>query len=173
MGLDNLASIIRQLEQAAKDTGDLEREEKFGGSFKLPAVQIKVTKRTSEAEIARMMNKVNDLAIQYIREALESALNDAMQSSIWDGGTDIIDTGELMNSLTVSIQGDTLTMDYTAEYASFVHYGGYLAPYGNKSIDKVYIPGRPWVDAVVQGYGGFQPIDFAELYGRAFREVIG
>lgn len=172
MGSDNFASIIKQLEKIAKETGDLEREEKFGGSFRLPAVQIKVTKRTSEADIARMMNKVNDLAIQYIREALESALNDAMQSNIWEG-EDIVDTGELMRSLQISIQDNTLTMDYTAEYASFVHYGGYLMPYGNRSIEKVYIPGRPWVDAVVQGYAGMQPIDFAELYGRAFREVVG
>lgn len=173
MGLNNFANIIRQLEKVAEEAGELEQEEKFGGSFRLPAVQLKVTKRTSEADIVRMMKRVNELAIQYIREALESALDDAMRSNIWEGGSDIVDTGELMDSLQVTIQGDTLTMDYTADYASFVHYGGYVMPYGNRSIEKVYIPGRPWVDAVIQGYGGLQPVDFVEIYNRAFNEVIG
>lgn len=174
MSSDNLSKIIDQLTKAKDEVEKLDGQTvELMYQTSLPKIEVKVTKRTSQADIARIIQEVNDLALQYIRDELKAALDAAMNSNIWGDGDDIIDTGELMNSLQVAISGNNITMDYGADYAAFVHYGGYITPYGNKSIEKVYIPGRPWVDAVMQGYGGIQPVDLTAIYYKAWQQVVG
>lgn len=175
MGFDNFAKIISQLEQAKSEADKLDGyQDTFGAvEWPIPKFTIKVTKVSPPSQVAKLMDDVNALAIEYIKDDIKAALDAAMQSNIWGDGDDIIDTGELMNSLQITISGSKLTMDYSADYAAFVHYGGYIAPYGNDSIEKVYIPGRPWVDAVMQGNGAIEPVNLVAAYERAFQRVVG
>lgn len=98
-----------------------------------------------------------EYALSVAQEALREALDAAVASSVWQwnegGSRDIVDTGALRSSLSVSIDGQEITIDYGVPYAAFVHYGGYVKPYGNAKIEAVYIPGRPWIDSVLFGTG--------------------
>jgi phage gpG-like protein len=173
MGRDNLNAIINQLTALAEEAGKSEGEKSFPTSFSLGRFSASVVSKPSKQQIADIFRQVNERAIIYIKDALKKALDDAMQANIWEGGSDIVDTGELMNSLEITIEGDSVTMAYTSEYAAIVHYGGYIRPYGNESAEKVYIPGRPWLQAVIEGYGGIAPVDVTALYYKALGEVIG
>lgn len=175
MSSDNLVKVIREFEKLKSEADRLDGFQADIGTteWPVPKFTIKITKVSPPSQVAKLMDDVNALAIQYIKDDIKAALDAAMQSNIWGDMGDIIDTGELMNSLQITISDSKLTMDYTADYAAFVHYGGYIAPYGNKSIEKVYIPGRPWVDAVMQGNGGIEPVNLVAAYERAFRKVVG
>ena len=98
---------------------------------------------------------------------LRQALNDAMESPIWpwdDGARDIIDTGALRASLQLSYNKSTkkVSIDYTAPYANLVQYGGYIQSGYNPSV-RIYIPPRPWVDAVLYGGYGITAFPFEKL----------
>lgn len=173
MSKDNLSKIANDFKKLAKELGEKPNDFTESKTGKLPELAVRVKSKPSVAAIARDLQKVNDLTIQYIREELKIALDAAMSANIWEGGNDIIDTGELMNSLEVTISDNKVTMTYTAEYAALVHYGGYIIPYGNRAADRVYIPGRPWIEAVIQGYGAGGQIDFSALYNRAFQQIMG
>lgn len=170
---DNLAKIIGELNKAQAGLEDLNDTFTYGGNVTLPKVDVKVKSDVSFRQIEKKLQQVNELAVQYMREEIEKALNEIMAANIWESGNDLIDTGELMNSLEVAVNGDTVTMSYTADYASLVHYGGYIQPYGNSKVEKVYIPGRPWVQAVVDGTAGTTPIDLSAIYNRAFKQIMG
>ena len=88
------------------------------------------------------------------------------------GARDIVDTGRLKNSLSVTVSGDEILIYYDAPYASVVHEGGYIRPYGNKKIDAVYLPGRPWVDAVLFGNGPVPSVDLDKVIGDAIDSRI-
>ena len=106
-------------------------------------------------------------ASERIAVDLKAALDDALRSGGWPvpGGTaDIYDTGELLRSGVVEITEQGVTIAYSAPYAALVHYGGYINPYGNTST-RVYLPPRPWVDAVLNGGGPVQAFDFLRYYG--------
>lgn len=105
-----------------------------------------------------------DTTIQRTAAELKLKLNEAMSSNLWGEMGDIIDSGDLRDSLNVAINGDTVEISYDSPYANLAHYGGYVAPYGNVNINKVYIPGRPWVEAVFAGNGPVDPIDVTEIW---------
>ena len=97
---------------------------------------------------------------------LTEALNAAMAAP-WgwsQGARDIIDTGELRNSLQITISNGRVVINYDTPYAGLVHYGGYITPYGNASIEKVYLPGRPWVKSTLEGGGPVPQFDFQGYY---------
>ena len=112
-----------------------------------------------------------EYAISVTSEAVEAALDAAVSSSAWTwssgGARDIVDTGELKNSLTITVSGNNVFIDYGAPYAAFVHEGGYIKPYGNENIDAVYVPGRPWIDAVLFGNGPVPSVDLDKIIGDA------
>ena len=88
--------------------------------------------------------------------SLKLALDTALRSPVWSwtgGARDIIDTGELMSSGSVTVSGTSLSISYDAPYANLVHNGGYIYPYGNKSARPIYLPGRPWISATINGGG--------------------
>lgn len=115
-----------------------------------------------EAALARAVNR----ASQRITGDLKMALDDAMRSNIWstlNGIADIVDSGELLSSGTVSASSAGVIVAYSAPYAALVHFGGYINPYGNQSL-KVYLPPRPWVEAVLRGLGPIPAFDFQRYY---------
>ena len=146
--------------------------------FKTPKPKAKVnSEKERKAAIAAMIRGIQKGAAR-IESYLPPLLNKAMESKIWDwpnitlrqnGETaglrrDIVDTGKLRDSLKVSTKflktKTTFTVAYTAPYAAFVHEGGYILPYGDSFKSPKYVPGRPWVKAVMEGgYNGVTSID--------------
>jgi len=146
--------------------------------IKTPKPNIKTdSKKARQAALAAIVKGVQASAGR-IESYLPTLLNNALESKTWDwpretyrkngsvaGRTrDIVDTGRLKDSLKVSTKflktKTTFTIDYSAPYATFVHEGGYITPYGDTTRDSVYAPGRPWVTAVLQGgFSGIESID--------------
>ena len=105
-------------------------------------------------------------ALSMATDDVKRALNSAVSSSSWNwagGSRDIIDTGKLKNSVEVAFSGGAFVISYKVPYAALIHYGGYIHPYGNKNAQKVYIPGRPWIDATVMGGGPVPQIQWDRL----------
>ena len=119
------------------------------------------------------------------------ALYDSLQSNAWSwprntnrvngtvAGTtrDIYDTGGLYASQKLKtshqVTQSKLTVTYLAPYASLVHYGGYVQPYGNKNANTVLIPARPWVEAVLNGTHGQKKIDLSKILLDTITEGLG
>jgi len=126
--------------------------------------------------IIQQLTKVNDMALSIISQELPDALNAAMRSDVWgrsrDGDSDIIDTGELSRSLNISMTNNGLTISYDSPYAGIIHYGGYIVPYGNDSLEKVYISPKPWLESVAFGNGPIPGYDFRDAYLRAIDIIL-
>lgn len=136
------------------------------------ATKIKLT-GYKPSDFGRDLNSAVKTANQLIASKLGAALDEAMASSAWGTGKDIIDTGKLRDSLVITTTSGGISIKYTAPYAAIVHYGGYIVPYGNPSLSKIYIPGRPWVDSVMKGGGPVAAFDFESVYREAIRAVFG
>ena len=122
-------------------------------------------------EIQKGIKKAHMKAVKLMAAEFSKALDDAMESNVWDwkGDTrDIIDTGELKNSKKVIVDSDgDIHVFYGTDYAAIVHYGGYFYPYGNENA-KTFYPGRPWVKSLIEGGGPIDQFDFNTIYGILF-----
>ena len=118
--------------------------------------------------LEKQIKKAHIKAVRLMAEEFSKALDNAMESSVWDwkGDTrDIIDTGELKKSKKVIVDSDgDIHVFYGTDYAAIVHYGGYFYPYGNQNA-KTFYPGRPWVTALIEGGGPVDQFDFGTIYG--------
>ena len=90
--------------------------------------------------------------VRAIAVKLEQALTKAIQENRWPsasgGNVDIVDTGALLASQQVQIEGSNIKISYGVDYAGIVFYGGYIQPYGNPNARPVYLPPRPWTDVL-------------------------
>lgn len=121
--------------------------------------------------ITRLRDEFNrSLAIE-----LRTALDEAISANVWgdDGDNDLVDSGNLRDSLQIQVTSNGVMIDYTAEYAALVHYGGYILPYGNQNATRVYITGRPWVESVLYGTGPIPGYNFKELFNRTKGRIFG
>jgi hypothetical protein len=122
----------------------------------------------NESKVIDGFRNAINRASQKVAMDLKTALDTAMASGVWRtpaGSDDIIDTGALMDSGEVIVTANGIQIVYTAPYAALVHYGGYIAPYGNQQA-RVYLPPRPWVESVLFGTGPVQQFDFESYYRR-------
>jgi phage gpG-like protein len=105
---------------------------------------------------------------------LDQILREAISSSTWQlrngGSGDIIDSGALLASQSVTNTGSGLNINYDVPYAALIHYGGYIVPYGNKNAQRVYIPARPWVSTVLGSQ--FNGYDMYQIYRNLVTAVI-
>lgn len=127
--------------------------------------------RFPEAQIRAGFKAAIDRANVRIARDLKSALDEAILSPSWrtaSGTGDIFETGELLESGTVTVSRSGVTIAYDAPYAALVHYGGYITPYGNTT-EKVYLPPRPWVQSVLDGGNGIPAFNFARYYEEEIR----
>lgn len=119
------------------------------------------------SDITEDLQKRHERGVEAVARGLEIHLDNMMEAS-WgwiEGARDIVDSGQLKNSARVMIQGDQIIVGYVSDYANLVHYGGYIQPYGNVNIDRVYLPARPWVAATFGEAGGpMQPYDWMAAY---------
>lgn len=81
----------------------------------------------------------------------------------------IVDTGLLRQSNVFGVSNYTAVFRWTTNYASFVHEGAMVYPYGDTSRPRVYTPPRPWTSAVLgtEKVNGIEPYD----YRKRFKEV--
>jgi len=122
-------------------------------------------------KLPSLINKAHKNALNKLTDLLRNALDDAIESPVWEWNSDnrdIIDTGALRDSLKIYVDSDSdIHILYGQDYAAIVHYGGYFHPFGNKNA-KAYYPGRPWVDSVLNGGGPVPQFDFESNYKNLF-----
>lgn len=102
-------------------------------------------------------------ALDQVAEELSMRLDESISASVWSwkgSSRDIIDSGALKESKKVIVVNNKIEVSYDQPYATLVHYGGYIYPYGNRNAQKVYIPGRPWVGSLLTGNGPIPKFDF-------------
>ncbi|MFN7830237.1 MAG: hypothetical protein ACK5NX_03470 [Armatimonadota bacterium] len=160
-----MLSRLRDAERAVESLSETWTGGGFPGEF---SITLSDTGLTEQARAA--MEEAIDYANSKAQSAIRQALDYAVSSSVWgwrDGSRDIVETGALRDSLQFASDGNGFEFWYSSPYAGLVHYGGYVKPYGNSKIDAVYIPGRPWVDAVMVGGGPVDPVNLDEIYDSA------
>lgn len=169
---------------------------KSGASFRVSGVgttqQIRRTKFTGSgdvrvemgvrltgfdaADLLAGLEEGIDRANQIIAQKLGEALDAALESAVWgwrDGtARDIVDTGKLKASRQITVEGRNIKISYDVPYAGLVHFGGYILPYGNQNAEKIYVPGRPWLDSVILGGGPVPKFDFESIYEQAIEQAF-
>ena len=141
---------------------------KMSSKLKLPEIDF------SEAIGDLPISGIEKYTIAEVNQALSmakgevaDALNAAMSSTSWQwttgGSRDIVDTGSLKDSLSITFAGGSFLISYSEPYAALVHWGGYIYPYGNRNAQKIYLPGRPWVEATMMGGGPVPQIEWDAL----------
>lgn len=136
-----------------------------------PPVQIEFDEKAYNAVIKALEESVEedleamlDKAFAGVARELKVALDDAMESPVWNwssgGSRDIVDTGSLKSSGLVVIDRNGVSVSYSSPYAGIVHDGGYIQPYGNPNARPIYYPKRPWIRATLLGGGPTPQFDF-------------
>ena len=179
----NISRTYKSFAAASKDLIKMQKEmDKKAGDiidstdYELPGLtlpKIKATLKASNADpLLAELETQHNKGVQAVKEAIENDLDDMMGAS-WgwtSGARDIVDTGALRDSKNVTVSGENILISYGEPYAQLIHSGGYIQPYGNKNAAAVYIPGRPWVGAVLGvDNGPLEPTDWQQVYQDAFR----
>ena len=153
------ATLIKRFIKAVNDLesvdGDLNAELRINSSSDFTVLKTIANKFPDAANYAHLQTLIA------LAPEIEEALTDAMNAKVWDwqyGDGDIVQTGQLRDSVTVLATEQSLLVSYSAmsrgdgaDYAAIVYYGGYIHPYGNPSV-QIYMPGRPWIkDVLVSG----------------------
>lgn len=129
-----------------------------------------------EKLLIKEIGKAHAFAVRAVRKQLETALDEAMDSPVWNwinDTRDIVDTGALKASRKVIIDSDNdIHIIYNEDYAAIVHYGGYSPVFGDPS-KTYYYPGRPWVTALLEGGGPIPQFQFEPIYQAAFVKYLG
>ena len=162
------AKVLKGLMKATKDL------EEVGGTIQtkigirssaLFTNLVSITKKFPEAAKTAHAYTVNVIA-----EELELALGLAMEEKVWQwdyGDGDIVQFGNLRDSLVIEATEEEISIAYMEEYAAIVHFGGYIHLYGNIHT-KVYMPARPWIKSVLIGGGPVDKFDFTGIYQKTF-----
>ena len=165
--------LVKKMQAKAKtmvkawDQASMQKEGKLGITFsidtKLPAGISKRIKETISVDLQ------NNLYSQV--PVVAEALNEAIESPVWNWNgeetvrksgevvtnpRDIVDTGALADSLTITHNGLGLVVSYRAPYAAIVHYGGVTWNGGQ-------IQARPWTEAVLLGGGPIDQVNWANI----------
>lgn len=153
---------------AVKDlTGNLKSTYSISGRVTISdAVRISFKNPRNFNIAGKIRTAVNNASLIVALE-LKQALDDALRSNSWptlNGTGDIYDTGRLLESGSVRVEGESLIIAYGAPYATLVHYGGYIMPYGRSDLQKIYLPARPWINAVLNGGGPVPEFNIGERF---------
>ena len=174
------AVVIRRLIRAFNN---LESEE---GSISAP-IKIKsaadfTALKTITSKFREQCNLAHEQTLAALAPEIEQALWDAMNTKAyqWDyGDGDIVQTGELRDSVQVTADSESIVVTYSAsssgdgtDYAAIVYYGGYIHPYGNPNV-QIYMPGRPWIKHVlVGGHPGVEKFPLTDRYFYYFEKFL-
>jgi hypothetical protein len=139
--------------------------------------------------IAAKATQSAEVAAKIVAAELNGAFQDALGAEVWphkpEPGTgitirsngqavgsprNIVDTGILRASNTFNINGTLATFKWTVGYATAVHYGATIYPYGNKNARPVKIPPKPWTSAVLGtvSVSGITPFPYKSKFKDTF-----
>lgn len=104
----------------------------------------------SPGDVTFDSQKMVDDVLRLATEAVAGRLKDLLDAKLVEYG--LVDTGTLKNSLSINITNGEIDIQYSAPYAGLLHEGGYMLPYGNSSAEKVFVPGRPWINDVLRDF---------------------
>jgi hypothetical protein len=124
------------------------------------SVKVTVTQATS---LQAMADAAAKKATEFVMEELFAAFQASFAGKAWDWpretqrtvGTvgsprNIIDTGNLRQTGTWQMTGPyEATFRWSAQYATAVHEGARIRPWGNPNAALVQLPARPWTRAVL------------------------
>jgi len=169
---DPVQEMRRRVEQAKSEIESIENVWRANANRLLGKFGVEDVSGGGAALAKEAFDEATSYATEVLSQAIEEALNTAVSSSVWawstGGARDIVDTGALRDSLSITVNGDDIDISYGVPYASLVHNGGYIRPYGNANIAAVYLPGRPWIDATLYGNGPVPSVDLDQVVGNAF-----
>lgn len=133
--------------------------------------------------LARAAEQASIKASKIVFSELNGRFQDAIGTKAWEwprptvrsdgkevtSPRNIVDTGSLRQSNTFGIERYEAVFRWTANYASFVHEGAMIFPYGDKRRKRVWTPPRPWTSAVL----GDEQVPGIEVYKlpERFRDV--
>jgi len=125
--------------------------------------------QVNSSHVKALISEVIDVFSQELRKYLDQAV----EADVWaTPDPDLVDTGSLRDSLQITVRQDGADISYDVPYAAFLHYGGYIMPYGNENAERVYVSGRPWIEAVLFGSGPFEPPDFQGLWSKVISKYL-
>jgi hypothetical protein len=153
----------------------------------------RATVRVNPATLSRAQ-RAAETAARVVFPELNGAFQDALGSKVWDwprttyrGGTyrrdgsrtkgiavtsprNIVDLGTLRASNSFEVSGNLCTFRWAVGYATAVHYGATIHPWGDKTRPLVNLPARPWTSAVLGTIRipGIEPYDYREQYRASF-----
>lgn len=131
----------------------------------IPAAAAQAAEKAAKAAFSELFGEMQDAIGQKVwswpRQTVRS------NGSIAGSPRTAVDTGLLRASgVALFPTATTCTFVWTATYASFVHDGAWIFPYGDRRRERVYTPGRPWTLAVsgAQKIQGIVPYPFAQRF---------
>ena len=155
------------------------------------SVQVKI-------DVAGKSQRAAEAAARIVFPELNSAFQDAIGSPVWQwpretvrGATyrrdgtrtpgkvvgsprNIVDLGTLRDSNYFNISGTMGTFRWAVGYATAVHYGANIHPWGDKTRPLVNLPARPWTSAVLGTIRipGIEPYDYRAQYKASFIQAF-
>jgi len=164
--------LIKAMQEVENNDGTVKAGIKINSSADFTSLKTLTSKFKTQANLAHAETL----------EALAPEIEQALTVAMSDG--DIVDTGQLRDSVQVVADDVSIMVSYSAasrgdgtDYAAIVYYGGYIHPYGNPNI-QIYMPGRPWIKHVlIGGYPGVQKFPLTERYlyyfEKNFKKILG
>lgn len=133
--------------------------------------------------LARRAEQASLTAAKVVFSEMNGRFQAAIGSKVWQWPRDtvrsngrsvgsprtIVDTGALRQSNVFGVSGYQAVFRWTTNYASYVHEGASIVPFGDTSRARVYTPARPWTAAVLgtERVNGIEPYN----YKQRFRDV--
>lgn len=152
---------------------------------------MRATVRTSvklNLDISARARQATEQAARVVFPELNSAFQDAIGSKVWawprqtmrsngqQVGTprNIVDTKDLKQFNSFTVSGTLATFKWSVGYATAVHYGASIYPWGDRDKPKVDLPPRPWTSAVLGTVkiGGIEPFDYQSQFRAAFIQAF-
>lgn len=158
---------------------------------------MRLTARTTarlNVDITAKAARAAEAATRVVGPELNSAFQAAIGSKVWSWPRDtyrgatyrrdgsrtkgylvgsprnIVDKGTLRASNSFTITGNLVTFRWAVGYATAVHNGARIYPFGDRTKNQVLLPARPWTSAVLGRLiiPGIEPFDYGSLYKAAF-----
>ena len=174
------AAVIKRIIKAMNEVENNEGSVKAG--FKIKSAADFTALKTVASKFAAEANNAHTQTLAALAPEIKQALTNAMNTKAyqWDyGDGDIVQTGELRDSVQVTADSESIVVTYSAsssgdgtDYAAIVYYGGYIHPYGNPNV-QIFMPGRPWIKHVlVGGYPGVEKFPLTDRYFYYFEKFL-
>jgi phage gpG-like protein len=151
---------LKTIETAAKAYEDFT----FGYAIEIPPL-IPTGRVDLEWKSNEILGGLEQELEQEIEKEIQKVLPNYLDREITSVGA--VDTGKLKGSASVRIVNGEILVNYDVDYALFVHEGGYVTPYGNPNAQKVFVPGRPWVQQA------FDKLPMEQIIQAAMTRVLG